>query len=185
MLKISPNARISPLADIEESVRGSVTEIEDGVTVDSFVKIKPAGGTGNIVIGAGSTINSGVAIYSGNGVTIGKRCAIAANCTFAPVNHEYADPDTPIVEQKFMPSRGGVIVEDDVWIGANAVLLDGAICRSGCIVGAGAVVRSEIPRNAICVGVPARVIAYRGDNKPLPAAVTTMTGNAVGHGPGV
>ena len=165
MLKISPNARISPLADIEDSVRGSVIEIEDGVTVDSFVKINPAGGTGDVLIGRDSTVNSGVAIYTGNGVSIGRRCAIAANCTFAPVNHEYADPDTPIVKQSFMASRGGVIVEDDVWIGANAVLLDGAILRSGCIVGAGAVVRTEIPRNAICVGVPARVISYRGENQ--------------------
>ncbi len=171
MLKISPHAHISPLADIEDSVRGSIIEIEDGVTVDSFVKIKPAGGTGNVLIGEGSTINSGVAIYTGNGVSIGRRCAIAANCTFAPVNHEYDDPDKPIVEQSFMASRGGVIVEDDVWIGANAVLLDGAILRSGCIVGAGAVVRSEIPHNAICVGAPARVISYRGENKPARQAL--------------
>lgn len=166
MLKISPNAKISPLADIEDSVRGSVIEVGDRVTIDSFVKIKPAGGTGDVVIGTDTTINSGVAIYTGNGVSIGKRCAIAANCTFAPVNHEYGDPEKPIVEQSFMASRGGVIVEDDVWVGANAVLLDGAILRSGCIVGAGAVVRSEIPCNAICVGVPARVISYRGEKEP-------------------
>lgn len=165
MLRISPNARISPLADIEDSVRGSVIEIADDVTIDSFVKIKPAGGAGDIVIGAGSTINSGVAIYSGNGVSIGKRCAIAANCTFAPVNHEFGDPEKPIVEQKFMASRGGIVIEDDVWIGANAVLLDGATLRAGCVVGAGAVVRSEIPSNAVCVGVPARIISYRGEEK--------------------
>lgn len=108
MLKISPNARISPLADIEDSVRGTVIDIDAGVTIDSFVKIKPAGGTGDVRIGAGTTINSGVAIYSGNGVSIGRRCAIAANCTFAPVNHEYNDPSKPITEQGFAPSRGGV-----------------------------------------------------------------------------
>ncbi|MEX2453340.1 MAG: DapH/DapD/GlmU-related protein [Rhodospirillaceae bacterium] len=164
MLRISPSARISALADIEDSVRGSVIDIRDGVTIDAFVKIKPAGGTGDVVIGEGTTINSGCAIYSGNGVTIGRRCAIAANCTFAPVNHEYRDPDTPIADQRFMPSRGGVVVEDDVWIGANAVLLDGAVLRTGCVVGAGAVVRSEIPAHSVCVGVPARVISRRGDN---------------------
>lgn len=172
MLKISPNAQISPMADIEDSVRGSVIDIEDGVTIDSFVKIKPAGGTGDVLIGAGTTINSGVAIYTGNGVSIGKRCAIAANCTFAPVNHEYNDTEKPITEQGFRPSRGGVLVEDDVWIGANAVLLDGAILRAGCIVGAGAVVRSEIPANAICVGVPARVISHRGSNGDKPTATS-------------
>jgi virginiamycin A acetyltransferase len=173
MLRISPSASISPLADIEDSVRGSVIEIGDGVTIDSFVKIKPAGGSGNVSIGAGTTINSGCAIYTGNGVRIGRRCAIAANCTFAPVNHEYRDPDRPIVEQKFMPSRGGVVVEDDVWIGANAVLLDGAVLRRGCVVGAGAVVRSEIPENAVCVGVPARVISRRG-HRWSPAAAEAL-----------
>lgn len=163
MLQIDPSARIAALADIEDSVRGSLIEIGPGVTIDSFVKIKPAGGSGDVRIGSGTTINSGVAIYTGNGVTIGRNCAIAANCTFAPVNHEIADPNRPITEQKFMTSRGGVVVEDDVWIGANAVLLDGAILRKGCVVGAGAVVRGEIPENAVCVGAPARVISFRGD----------------------
>lgn len=166
MLRISSHARISPLADIEDSVRGTTIQIADGVSIDSFVKIKPAGGSGDIVIGEDTTVNSGVVIYSGNGISIGQRCAIAANCTFAPVNHEYGDPDKPIVEQKFMPSRGGVVVEDDVWIGANVVLLDGAILRKGCVVGAGAVVRSEIPANAVCVGAPAKVVSYRGRKVP-------------------
>ena len=58
------------MADIEDSVRGSVIDIADDVTIDSFVKIKPAGGDGDVLIGAGTTINSGVAIYSGNGVSI-------------------------------------------------------------------------------------------------------------------
>lgn len=167
MLKISPEANVSPLADIEDSVRGTVIEIRDGVTIDSFVKIKPAGGPGDVTIGEGTTINSGCVIYTGNGVTIGRRCAIAANCTFAPVNHEYNDPEKPIVEQKFMPSRGGILVEDDVWIGANVVLLDGTILRRGCVVGAGAVVRSEIPANAVCAGVPAKVIARRGEHAAM------------------
>ena len=164
MLKISPTARISPLADIEESSRGTAISIEDGVAIDSFVKIKPAGGSGDVRIGAHTTINSGVVIYTGNGVDIGRHCAIAANCTFAPVNHEYHARDRRIVDQGFMPSRGGIVIEDDVWIGANVVLLDGAVLRRGCVVGAAALVRGEIPAYAICAGNPARVIGYRGAN---------------------
>lgn len=161
-MKISPGARISRLADIENSVRGTVTTIHDGVVIDSFVKIKPAGGEGDVEIGAHTTVNSGVVIYSGNGVTIGSHCAIAANCTFAPVNHQYGDPDKLIVDQGFMPSRGGIVVEDDVWIGANVILLDGAIVRRGCVVGAGAVVTGELPAYSICVGAPAKVTGFRG-----------------------
>lgn len=165
MLKISDGATISALADIEDSTRGTVIEIEDGVAIDSFVKIKPAGGTGDVRIGAHSTINSGVVIYTGNGVRIGRHCAIAANCTFAAVNHEYASRDALITEQGFMPSRGGIVLEDDVWVGANVVLLDGAVLREGCVVGAGSTVRGELPAYSISVGSPARVIGHRGKKR--------------------
>jgi acetyltransferase-like isoleucine patch superfamily enzyme len=162
MLRISPSAHISPLADIEDSTRGTLIEIGDQVSIDSFVKIKPAGGTGDLRIGANTTINSGCVFYTGNGIVIGRRCAIAANCTFAPVNHAISDRSVPIIAQGFMPSRGGIRLEDDVWIGANVVVLDGAVLQRGCVVGAGSVVRGEIPPYAICVGAPARVIRYRG-----------------------
>jgi acetyltransferase-like isoleucine patch superfamily enzyme len=161
MLKISPEARVSALADIEDSVRGSVIEIARGVVIDSFVKIKPAGGPGDVFIGEGTTINSGCVIYTGNGVTIGRNCAIAANCTFASVNHQYADGTRSIVEQRFMPSRGGIVVEDDVWIGANTVILDGAVLSRGCVVGAGSVVRGILAPFSVNVGSPTRVIGTR------------------------
>lgn len=162
MLIIAATARISPMADIEDSVRGSRIVIEDGATIDSFVKIKPAGGRGDLRIGRHSIINSGCVLYTGNGIDIGCHVAVAANCTFAPVNHRFDDPDRLIKEQGFMPSRGGILVEDDVWIGANVVLLDGAILRRGCVVGAGAVVRGELPALSINVGVPARTTGWRG-----------------------
>lgn len=162
MLIISETARISKLADIEDSIRGSRIVIEDGAIIDSFVKIKPAGGSGDVRIGRRSVINSGCVIYTGNGVDIGAGVAIASNCTFAATNHEFRDPAKPIMDQGFMPSRGGIVVEDDVWIGANVVLLDGAILRKGCVVAAGTVVRGEIPPYSICAGVPAKVVGRRG-----------------------
>jgi acetyltransferase-like isoleucine patch superfamily enzyme len=161
MLKISPEARISPFADIEDSVRGSVIEIAAGAVIDSFVKFKPAGGPGDVFVGEGTTINSGCVIYTGNGVSIGRNCAVAANCTFAPINHEYRDAGRTIVEQRFMPSRGGIVVEDDVWIGANTVILDGAVLGRGCVVGAGSVVRGRLPPYSVSVGNPTRVIGMR------------------------
>ncbi len=161
MLTISPNATISPLADIEDSVRGSKIVIGDGVAIDSFVKIKPAGGNGDIFIGKNCTINSGVVIYIGNGVEIGANVAIGANTTLAPTNHEYRSGDTLIRDQRFMPSRGGVVIEDDVWIGANVVLLDGAHLGKGCVVGAGSLVRGRLEPYSVNVGTPSRVIGYR------------------------
>jgi acetyltransferase-like isoleucine patch superfamily enzyme len=161
MLIISPSARISPLADIEDSTLGTKITVGDGAVIDAFVKIKPAGGTGDVVIGPGSYINSGCVLYTGHGIRIGANVLIAANCTLAPTNHEIRDRTRLIREQGFSPSRGGIVIEDDVWIGANSVILDGAVLRRGSVVGAGSVVRHELPEYSINVGVPARTIAWR------------------------
>ena len=73
-----------------------------------------------------------------------------------------------------MPSRGGIIIEDDVWIGANVVVLDGAILRRGSVVGAGSVVREELPPYSINVGSPTRVVGFRGE-KDTPTPQTAET----------
>ena len=161
MIVISPNARVSPLADIEDSTRGTRIVIEDGAVIDSFVKIKPAGGLGDVLIGRNCTINSCVVIYTGNGVIMGEGVAIAANCTLAPVNHEYASRHKTIAEQRFRPSKGGIVIEDDVWIGANCVILDGAILRKGCVVGAHSLVKGELDAYAVYGGNPLKKIGER------------------------
>lgn len=154
MIDIHPSAKVSELADIEESLRGTLIQIGEYSYVDSFVKIKPAGGVGSILIGAHTTINSGCVLYTGNGISIGNHVAIAANCTLAPVNHAYQDKSTLIRKQGFLASKGGIIIEDDVWIGANCVLLDGAILRRGSVVGAGSTVRGELQAYGVYAGFP-------------------------------
>ena len=62
------------------------------MVIDAFVKIKPAGGSGDVVIGRGTVINSGCVLYTGNGIRIGRNVLIAANCTLAPTNHEFCRP---------------------------------------------------------------------------------------------
>lgn len=160
-LEIHPDAHISPLADVEDSIRGTVIRIGSGSVVDSFVKFKPAGGNGDIVLGERVFLNSGCVLYSGNGIRIGNNVAIAANCTFAPVNHEYSDPNQPIIDQGFGPSKGGIIVQDDVWIGAGVVLLDGAVIGKGSVIAAQSLVRGSIPPYSIVGGVPAKVLGHR------------------------
>ena len=165
-IEIAKSARVSRLVDIEPPQKGSKVIIRDEVMIDSFVKIKPLGGKGDIVIGARSAISSGCVIYSGHGVTIGEGVAIAANCTLAPLNQAYRSKSNKAGGPGFMPSRGGILIEDDVWVGANSVILDGAILRRGCIVGAGSVVRGELPEYSVNVGVPTRTVAYRDASEP-------------------
>ncbi|MDP9203522.1 MAG: acyltransferase [Gemmatimonadota bacterium] len=161
MLLISQSARISPLADIEDSVRGTRIVIGDDVFIDSFVRIRPVGGTGDVIIGARCYINSGTVIYSGNGVRLGEGVLIAANCTLAPVNHAYRERSRTILEQRFAPDRGGIQIEDDVWLGANSVVLDGAHLRKGCVIGAQCLVAGDVPEYSVNVGNPLRVLGYR------------------------
>jgi acetyltransferase-like isoleucine patch superfamily enzyme len=161
MLEISDSARISDKADIENSVRGSRIAVGDHSVIDAFVKIKPVGGKGDVIIGNHSYINSGTVIYSGHGVIIGNNVLIAANCTLAATNHEFGSKGMLIREQGFMPSRGGIVIEDDVWIGAMCVLLDGAILRQGCVIGAGSVVNGEVEAYSVNAGIPLRQIGTR------------------------
>ena len=167
-LSIHPTAQVSPLADLERSQRGTRIVIGAECRIDSFVKIKPAGGTGDVLIGERCYLNSGCVLYSGNGITMGNDVLIAANCTLAPVNHAFRDRDQLIREQGFGPSRGGIVIEDDVWIGANCVLLDGAVLRRGCVLGAGSLVRGELPAYSICRGTPAVQVGMRSSSTATP-----------------
>ena len=160
-IQIASSARVSPLADIEDSVRGTRIVIGAHSVIDSFVKVKPVGGSGDLLIGEYVVINSGCVLYTGQGIKIGNHVAIAANCTFAPVNHAYKDKSRPIREQGFLPGKGGILIEDDVWIGANCVFLDGAILRRGCVLGAGSIVRGELAAYTIYAGQPLRVLGVR------------------------
>jgi acetyltransferase-like isoleucine patch superfamily enzyme len=161
MIDVDPSAVVSPLADIEDSIRGSRIVIGERSVVDAFVKVKPAGGAGDMVVGADVVINSGCVFYTGNGIVIGNSVAIAANCTFAPVNHEYRSRERLIRSQGFRPGKGGIVIEDDVWIGANCVLLDGARVRRGAVIAAGSVVRGELQAYGVYGGNPLRQLGSR------------------------
>jgi virginiamycin A acetyltransferase len=154
MIEIHPTAYVSPLADIEESVNGSKIVIGPNSYIDSFVKIKAAGGMGDIVIGSHSFINSGCVLYIGNGIVIGDNVSIAANCVLAPTNHEFRDRNTLHQKQGFRPSRGGIRIEDDVWIGASSVLLDGAILQVGSVIGARSLVLRSTDPYGVYAGNP-------------------------------
>jgi acetyltransferase-like isoleucine patch superfamily enzyme len=152
---VEPDVRIFP------SVRGSRLVVGPECLLESFVVIRFVGGMGDIVIEEDTRIGSFGTLLSGHGIHLGKHILVAAGCTIAPVNHNYERRDVPIVRQGFMPSRGGVVVEDDVWIGGRCVLLDGTHIEQGAIIAAGSVVRGRVPAYTIWGGVPARYIKDR------------------------
>jgi len=159
--KFHNNVKIGALASIEISMRGTDTVIGEGSVIDDFVKIKHVGGTGHVEIGKRVYINSGTVLYSGNGIIIGNDVMIGPNCNLVPANHEFGDSGKPMREQGFKPSRGGIVIEEDVWLGANVTVLDGAVIRRGCVVGANSLVSGELESYGVYAGSPARLIKKR------------------------
>lgn len=161
MIEVHSSAYVSPLADIEDSVKGSRIVVGAGSYIDAFVKIKAAGGIGDVVIGEQSFINSGCVLYIGNGITIGNNVSIAANCVLAPTNHEFSSAMVLHQRQGFRPSKGGIRIDDDVWIGAGSVILDGANLGKGSVVGAMSLVRNMTEPYGIYAGNPLVSIGRR------------------------
>ncbi len=99
------------------------------------------------IVGEDTMIDMG-AILGGRAM-VGKRCHIGAGAVLAGV----VEP----------PSATPVIVEDDVMVGANAVVLEGVRVGAGAVVAAGAIVTADVPPGAVVAGVPARVIKQRDE----------------------
>jgi acetyltransferase-like isoleucine patch superfamily enzyme len=116
---------------------------------------------GDVSFGAHCTVNP-YAMISGK-VTCGDGVRIASHVSLVGFNHGYDDPDTPIYKQKH--ETLGIAIEDDVWIGANAVVVDGVTIGRGAVIAAGAVVSKDVPPMAIVGGVPAKVLRYRGRSR--------------------
>ena len=68
---------------------------------------------------------------------------------------------TLIVNQGWNVDKRNIIIEDDVWIGANSVILPGITIEQGAVIGAGSVVTKDVPSYAIVAGNPAKIIKYR------------------------
>ena len=159
--EISESAVISSLAHLLPSERGTRLVVGARTQVMEFVVLKCVGGSGDLIIGTDCYINPHCVLYSGNGIRIGNDVLLAPGTIIAPANHALARRDLPIRLQGFMPSRGGVIVADDVWIGANSVLIDGANIGKGAVIAAGSVVTGTVPAYEIWGGVPARKLKDR------------------------
>ncbi|WP_324825549.1 2,3,4,5-tetrahydropyridine-2,6-dicarboxylate N-acetyltransferase [Sinanaerobacter sp. ZZT-01] len=134
------HARIEPGAIIREQVEiGKHAIIMMGAIINIGAKI-----------GEGTMIDMGTII--GGRVIVGNHCHIGAGSVLAGV----IEP----------PSASPVIIEDDVLIGANAVIIEGIRVGKGSIVAAGSVVIKEVPPNMVVAGVPARIIKKK-DQKSL------------------
>lgn len=109
-----------------------------------------------IRIGRDSLIGELNVLRGQRGITIGDRVYTAPLVQLLAVNHVYDDPTRPMVEQGI--TADGIVVEDDVWIGASAIITDGVRIGRGAVVAAGAVVTQDVPPHTVVGGVPAKVL---------------------------
>lgn len=96
----------------------------------------------------------------GSQIVIGDNCLFGNNVTVYGVNHNYADRCRLISEQGY--ENKPVIIGNDVWVGAGAIILPGVTIGNKSVIAAGAIVTKDVPDFAVAAGVPARVIKERG-----------------------
>jgi len=116
---------------------------------------------GGIAIGDRANIGFNCEVFSASEVTVGADVLMAAYCYVIGGDHEYADVSKPVTDQGRRSK--GVAVGDGVWLGAGAKILDGVRIGGHAIIGAGAVVRVDVPEYAVAAGRPARILGMRAD----------------------
>lgn len=114
----------------------------------------------NIEIGDNVNIGIGTIIYSNKGVKIGDNTIIAGQCYIIDSNHTIKAGEV-IQQQPMDVAEDGIIIGEDVWIGAQCSILKGSRIHDHAVVGAQSLVNCEIPENSIAVGTPAKVKKFR------------------------
>lgn len=141
--------------------------IGDGVSLGSFTTIIVAekgkdNNCSSLKIGNNCYIGEYNNIRAGGGsITIGNDCLISQHISIVASNHSFKK-DSLIREQEWSTINNFVIIGDDVWIGANTVILPGVKIGTGAVIGSGSVVTKDIPKYAVAFGNPARIQRYRG-----------------------
>lgn len=160
-LKYSKNNQLSNTFTIGKKVKLSNCIINNYSMVSEYASLQ------NTEVGSYSAVGRYTKIVY---TSIGKYCAVSWDTTINAISHPYenlsisAFPYVPYVgnfvsERKQFYKK--VTIKNDVWIGANSVIMPGITIGNGAIIGAGAVVTKDVPDYAIVAGVPAKVIKYR------------------------
>lgn len=157
----APGIRVHRTAEVRSPDRlrlGRDTTIESGALLHCG-GMEWSGGGGGITIGAGSYVGPNVVLFGAGGIEIGENVLISPGVVITSHQHTFERSDETIRAQPM--DFGRVVIERDVWIGANASILPGTRLGEGTVVGAGATVTRDLPPGSVALGVPARVVRER------------------------
>ena len=162
---------IQNTCEVHSSVYISGSRLEGEVNVNEACKIYQAHIDGKITIGRYTSIwGPNIKITSIlEKSTIGSFCSIARNVSIQSYNHNINLPSSYHFEtniyglkrQNELSAKGPIIVGNDVWIGAGAVILSGVKIGHGAVIGANALITKDVPPYAIVAGNPGKIIKYR------------------------
>ncbi|MCP4348710.1 MAG: acyltransferase [Desulfobacterales bacterium] len=129
---------------------GKRVKLLQGIWVDRF---------SNLEIGDNVSLARGITLVSAGGITIGDRTMVGHGSKLISAAHSIPKGRKPMRFSELVFKK--IIIENDVWIGAQAVILPGVTVGEGAVVGAGAVVTKNVSPFAIVGGVPAKLIRMR------------------------
>ena len=137
----------------------SSMSLGDGVRIGRHCFLTAQNGV--LKLGDNVSLSPNVHVGADDGtITIGAGTAVGMGSVLRCSNHRIDRTDIPMIEQGHV--SGTIVIEDDVWIGANCVITPDVTIGRGAVVGAGAVVTHDVAPYDIVAGVPARVIGHRG-----------------------
>lgn len=193
-MRVNSQSYIHDTALVRDSELGNVklfrnsvvlaSVLGDGCTIGDDTNVERCQFENNVIINRRSFVNDskiGMFSYAGINLTmnwtiLGRFCSIGRNVDIGGFDHEYHKVTTmPHFRWNQMSQGGGKIpdkmindhckIGNDVWIAAGAHILHKVTIGDGAIIGAGAVVTHDVPPYAIAVGVPAKIIGYRFEEK--------------------
>jgi acetyltransferase-like isoleucine patch superfamily enzyme len=145
----------------QASIDGGPVKLGDCVHLHRDIIIEVGFG-GSLTIGANTAIQPRCQFSAYEApIRIGCDVQIAPYCAFYPYDHGFAPGE--LIRKEPFQTKGGIVIEDDVWLGVGVIVLDGVRIGKGAVIGAGAVVTRDVPDGAIAMGVPARVVKMRHD----------------------
>jgi acetyltransferase-like isoleucine patch superfamily enzyme len=157
-IRIGDGARVARNAVLRantDSRPGIVIGTQSSILENALVNAS----LGSVLVGNNAWIGPFCLIYGNGGVRIGNDVLVAGHTALNTVSHRVGRRDLPIRSQGL--EMAPLVIEDDVWIGLNAVVLQGVTVGRGAVVAAGAVVTRDVPPYSIVRGVPARVVGER------------------------